>query len=644
MNIKMYTLFLATILITSPGLFGQINNCFLEDFEPKTAVIPLAVDAVKPTIKASVKVSLMNDTIGKVSKYVYGNSIVAWAGDHTNTSFVEGVKLLEPTLIRFPGGSWADGWFLKKVPSDVPDSVYDGTTYNGSTATKTKFGANTGVDGGWKTTTDQYYALRKKVNNTQGLITINYAYARYGTSKNPVAQAAHEAAEWVRYDAGRTKFWEIGNENGGPWEYGWMIDTKLNQDDQPQFVSGELYGKHFMVFADSMRAAAKNMGTTIYIGGQVIAATPGSGGQWGIGERGWNKGFFKEIGDSADFYVVHNYFDNSYNVNNSVTSAVTGITKNASYVKSEIIKNNGYFKPVTLTEYNGSPGNETGTNSFVNGMQAVVLICEMIKNNFGLGARWMLEGMFGGTGDYANHPHADFYYLYYLQKIYGDLAISTASTSKDILSYATRYSSTGEVATVIVNKGSTDQVVTVSTDSIGVGNKYYIYSFEGGTETDYSPDVYINGEGPDFFQWGPYDELSDIKAKVYDVDNEIKFVSPGKSVQMIMIEKGTKHIIVNDSMLNDVHSAISGSFKLYQNYPNPVGSTTTISYELPERLSVTIRIFDFQGREVKTLVNKNLSAGYHSIRFDASALRSGIYYYSINAGKYHDTRKLVLLK
>ena len=134
------------------------------------------------------------------------------------------------------------------------------------TANKGKFYGQSGISGDI-TTPDQYYRLRKKINVTEGLITVNYAYARYGTSIDPVAKAAHLAADWVRYDNGRTKFWEIGNENAGPWEYGWMIDTSINKDGQPQIISGELYGKHFRIFADSMKAAAEEIGAAIYIGG-----------------------------------------------------------------------------------------------------------------------------------------------------------------------------------------------------------------------------------------------------------------------------------------------------------------------------------------------------------------------------------------
>ena len=65
---------------------------------------------------------------------------------------------------------------------------------------------------------------------------------RYGTSANPVAAAAHLAADWVRYDNGRTKFWEIGNESYGNWEAGYSIDVSKNKDGQPEFITGALYG------------------------------------------------------------------------------------------------------------------------------------------------------------------------------------------------------------------------------------------------------------------------------------------------------------------------------------------------------------------------------------------------------------------
>ena len=120
---------------------------------------------------------------------------------------------------------------------------------------------------------DNYYNMLQQTGN-QGMITINYGYARYGTGADPVAAAAHLAADWVRYDNGRTKYWEIGNEDNGTWEAGYRIDLNTNNDGQTQIITGDLYGKHYKVFVDSMRAAAQEIGKTIYIGAQLLEKQP----------------------------------------------------------------------------------------------------------------------------------------------------------------------------------------------------------------------------------------------------------------------------------------------------------------------------------------------------------------------------------
>ena len=80
------------------------------------------------------------------------------------------------------------------------------------------------------------------------------------------------------------------------------------------------------------------------------------------------------------------------------------------------------------------------------------------------------------------------------------------------------------------------------------------------------------------------------------------------------------------------------------NYPNPFNPTTTIYYRIPKDGKVDIKVFDALGREVKTLVNENKTAGKYSIEFDASHLASGIYFYSIHAGEYSAVKKMILLK
>jgi photosystem II stability/assembly factor-like uncharacterized protein len=85
-------------------------------------------------------------------------------------------------------------------------------------------------------------------------------------------------------------------------------------------------------------------------------------------------------------------------------------------------------------------------------------------------------------------------------------------------------------------------------------------------------------------------------------------------------------------------------FMLSQNYPNPFNPTTTISFSLPRSEFARLKIFDLMGREITTLISKNLAAGNYSFKWDASNQPSGVYFYQLQAGQYSETRKLLLLK
>jgi hypothetical protein len=86
------------------------------------------------------------------------------------------------------------------------------------------------------------------------------------------------------------------------------------------------------------------------------------------------------------------------------------------------------------------------------------------------------------------------------------------------------------------------------------------------------------------------------------------------------------------------------NYQLNQNYPNPFNPSTIISFNLPTRTFVTLKIFDLLGREVATLISEELSAGNYSRQWNASKLPSGIYFYRLQAGSYAQSKKLVLLK
>lgn len=89
---------------------------------------------------------------------------------------------------------------------------------------------------------------------------------------------------------------------------------------------------------------------------------------------------------------------------------------------------------------------------------------------------------------------------------------------------------------------------------------------------------------------------------------------------------------------------IPDKFELSQNYPNPFNPVTTIKFGIPRSEVVKLRVYDMLGREIKTLVNENLSAGNYEYKFDASTISSGIYFYKLDAGDFSAIKKMVLVK
>jgi photosystem II stability/assembly factor-like uncharacterized protein len=98
-------------------------------------------------------------------------------------------------------------------------------------------------------------------------------------------------------------------------------------------------------------------------------------------------------------------------------------------------------------------------------------------------------------------------------------------------------------------------------------------------------------------------------------------------------------------LLNSVgEKDIPAVFSLSQNYPNPFNPATNIRFGLPFRSHVTLTLFNTLGQTVQTLVNGEMAAGYHEVRFDGSNLASGVYLYRIQAAGFVQIRKLMILK
>ena len=91
------------------------------------------------------------------------------------------------------------------------------------------------------------------------------------------------------------------------------------------------------------------------------------------------------------------------------------------------------------------------------------------------------------------------------------------------------------------------------------------------------------------------------------------------------------------------------TYSLYNAYPNPFNPITTLGYDLSENVMVNITIYDIVGRQIKALLNSPQTAGYRSIQWNATndvgqPVSAGFYLYSIEAGEFTQTKKMVLLK
>lgn len=130
---------------------------------------------------------------------------------------------------------------------------------------------------------------------------------------------------------------------------------------------------------------------------------------------------------------------------------------------------------------------------------------------------------------------------------------------------------------------------------------------------------------------------------VHEVDSSsgalLRTVVAGLNFQYITLYK--PDLVVSAENNN---TFLSDRFVLSQNYPNPFNPITKINYELRNTNYVSLKVYDVLGNEVRKLVNEKQNQGNYEIEFDGTGLSSGIYYYSIEAGNFKQTRKMILVK
>ncbi len=126
------------------------------------------------------------------------------------------------------------------------------------------------------------------------------------------------------------------------------------------------------------------------------------------------------------------------------------------------------------------------------------------------------------------------------------------------------------------------------------------------------------------------------------------YISPGKHVLQTRFFIGNFNFSYMDFVLTAVNVENEDwgplTYSLQQNYPNPFNPSTTINFATKEYGSVSIKVFDLLGREIAELINEEMPGGYHKVYFNSDDLASGIYYYTLTAGSFQLSKKMILLK
>jgi hypothetical protein len=191
---------------------------------------------------------------------------------------------------------------------------------------------------------------------------------------------------------------------------------------------------------------------------------------------------------------------------------------------------------------------------------------------------------------------------------------------------------------IINNYNDNSVFVTYILDSTGYNDRIYGFKFDN------------DGN----IVWGP-NNISTILSLKYDMvgyttefGNSVYVWSDNRTSGTTGTGVWAQNInsagIIGQVGINQISSEVPDRFSLSQNYPNPFNPTTSIKFKVQSSKYVELKVYDVMGREAAVLVNENLGAGEYEVKFDASKLSSGMYFYKLEADGFSEVKKMMLVK
>ena len=590
MSNKYITKFIFLLLLNTSYLISTSQlTTFFEDWEPRTFNNFTNID-LKPELNSAADVVVNINTsniIADVLPSHFGTNMTHFLGQSVinDNDFMSNLKNLGKTILRYPGGNGSNQFFWD---GNIPSSILNDS----------QISINDLIDGsGWRISPDEFLDILDSTNGS-GIIAVNASYARYGVSVNPVQAAASYAAGFVRHMnqtlGANIKYWEVGNENYGPWQAGYIVDGDT--------IDGIKYGDIFNVFADSMKAADP----TIKIGA-VLFRQDGT-------YNDWSKKVLSKVENKADYLIIHNYFRRKPNPNNvtyqemltSLNQVQQDVVRVKNMVASYTNKPSNYF-PIAMTEFNSKTGERE--RSMANAIFITQALAEQIKNGFAASILWSFQnGLDSYGGDHGmtarnspvlndHYPRPVFYIYHFFQKFMGDRLVWSYSSDTTVKSYATTFSSDPR-AIVLVNNSSVSKTVDLDFGSDSMRYNYYWYEVYANNETDKK--IFINGQTSNFSEGGP-ENYASIPPYYRPVNGNNKFELKPYSVNFIA---NSNNLLSHDELDNSLDLII---------YPNPFDDVINIDQQYKFE---HLKLYDINGKLVLQSSKKSI---------DTKFLKEGVY-------------------
>lgn len=475
--------------------------------------------AVAVTLNAS-------KVLREVSPRHFGNNTSWWAGKSwtLDPDRINKARQANFKFWRWPGGSSSDEY------------LWDGNGAKWGNGLEGKDSIH--MNESWAASTDDFLELLRQVKG-EGIITLNYGIARYGS----LEKAVELATSWVQDlnvdKKANIELFEIGNEAFGSWETGHHVPGK------PE-LTGAMYGKDAAVICKAIKAVDPKLkcGAT--------AVVHDNGEEW-TGYKWWMRDLLPEIEGSVDFLIVHEYFSWPFEGERFISPSNAAIFANVRKVKegaeSIAAMTRKYTKrtepfPLALTEFNIINGGVPQTLQLINGLFTAEVLGEALLSGYMATNIWDWRNGYDpkhGGGDHAllaskdptvpdDTPRPAYYAYAVFARAFGDQLVESTSSDARVKVYASRFKENSNLGLVLVNETEQPVRITVS----GADGKTKLLGWVLTGESLNSTRVTFNGVAGPEGGGGPF-PIDSLLPYRQDLSGPVELTLPAASLSGVLL-------------------------------------------------------------------------------------------------------------